>query len=140
MSKTKTQKQLLRKVARAIRRNPKHYDQGTWISNNKLEIHMEYVEGKRPTMTACGTAGCIAGWTAVIGDWEKKNIGRRVKNVAQDLLGLDDYEAGVLFSPSPGVEWPYPFSDQWHEANTPKDCANVAADYLEHIAKTGEVE
>ncbi len=54
--------------------------------------------------SSCGTAACLAGWTAVLDGWSirgnrafKNGAAHLVKEVAAMLLGVDEYDADALF-------------------------------------------
>ncbi len=61
---------LLRKVQRAILREPKRYNQDTWCDGNSISP-----DG------SCGTVGCIAGWACAI------EVG--LEEYAQKYTGFD---------------------------------------------------
>ena len=79
------------RVADAIEAHPEKYDQTTF--------------GRK---TECGTAYCVAGWTAYLDGWKPSTSGdffcvtkgdhrRSVIGVAHKLLGLVSYESADLF-------------------------------------------
>lgn len=118
-------KALLKKVAMRLRRlrHEEHYDQSVW--------------GRR---TSCGTAACIAGWTALevgvsASDLCEGNGGKgnwAAEKLATLRLGLPDRWAYYLFHPTPTVMWPRLFRSRLLE---PKDRpSRVAADLLDAIA------
>lgn len=78
--------------------------QGTleWVQAHP-DSHNQGVWARR---TECGTAACLAGWTVVLADialdWDGDGAcetadGELISDVAQNLLGLEDYYADWLF-------------------------------------------
>lgn len=98
---------LLRQVAEVIRKEPDAHDQETW--------------GWLDDDYDCGTVACIAGHAVVQAGYKLENnygqclnpqLGsiRRIEDVAQELLGLDDAETDILFEqttqPLDDMSWP----------------------------------
>jgi hypothetical protein len=76
--------EILKAVCKVIADEPKRYDQYVTLDR---DIESEYYP-------ACGTVGCVAGWTVVLcgrGSPLYATLG------AQDILGLTDDEAFDLF-------------------------------------------
>lgn len=84
--------------------HPERHNQRWWLTQTK-----------KPTENWCGTAGCIAGITAMQHGWlpasgltkgdvaslvYKDGVEAGVSEVARDLLGLDAVDADRLFSAS----------------------------------------
>lgn len=126
---------LLRRLIKKLETNPESYNQGVWGIKN-------------PT-APCGTAACIAGWTAFLDKkltlkqlWRNP---KRAGKVAARSLGLHvntwDYvdEKTILFNGWPADIWPSPYGDQYAKARTEKQRARVAVRYLKHIIATGEI-
>ena len=122
-------KERLRKLATIIRREHKHFDMGAW----------------------CGTTGCIAGfavadfhpflWEDYEDAFRKLNDGSydghvpdngTVKEAAVRLLELNRDEVYTLFYP---IQWPRRYRGRYYNSNTSRDRAEVAAKYLEYLAK-----
>lgn len=70
---------------------------------------------------SCGTAACVAGWTALLNGWRpigddpeavfKDGVVRDVRGLARELLWLDDYQADRLFDPDQSLD------EVWYEAH-----------------------
>ena len=94
---------LLRKVQRAILREPKRYAQQAYTKENlSIEDQSQYV---------CNTVGCIAGWAVAIDRGLLDNLGELstipISLEAENLLGLRNYENYRLFHTR---DWPNAFS------------------------------
>lgn len=92
--------ELANKVIEAIRKNPEHHDQGSWINNSA-----DVAEDRKP---ACGTKMCFAGWAAFLsapvgtqmeGTFMYFPNGRQahVWDYAQAQLEIDEYQSDPLF-------------------------------------------
>jgi hypothetical protein len=166
--KTKLSKKavaLLRKVQAAITEEPNRLVMGSWgiqRLGQKFVVTSDYNPKKQEkrTLPACGTVGCIAGWTAICG-LPKKEVpsitinGIEMVNVSEiddvekkaiDLLGLDSKQAQRLFFlrswpivQSFGYEsWPEEFDKAYGKAKTAKERAKVACERIDHFIATGE--
>lgn len=64
-----------------------------------------------------------------------------IATAAQNLLGLTDVEASVLFNGGPASAWPEKFARRWSESheNEREHPSRIAADLLEAVAN-GKVE
>lgn len=116
MSPTPEQVDRLRRELEFLTANPDRHDQGAWY---RLPPPVA-VDAEPGTDWTCGTAGCLAGWTALHADhepWLDAN-GRvpddtlvvrpgtgpvherlvEVRELAADLLGLNDGQADLLFA------------------------------------------
>lgn len=124
---------LLAAVRGKILAVPEAYDQNTFGSEAD---------------TPCGTRACIAGHALILaGLRSAAEINDRfddyldekfdVPAEAARALGLSRGEAGVLFAF--GDDWPEPYGPAFTVAETDAERARVAADYLDHIIKTGNV-
>lgn len=98
VSKAKTAYGLLSEIRRLILEEPKRYDQTdtvTFLSNGD-----DFYPQPRP---ACGTVGCVAGWTCVLkiphlkSKWQDEWVD--ICQRAEDILGLNEHQASRLFSP-----------------------------------------
>ena len=95
-----TNVQLLEQVMGHIEAYPEQHNQRAFFSRNE-----------------CGTAGCVAGWACLLSGlkpsqdrwwtssqrgWDSQTHiledGSFVQDKAQELLNLDDYDAGILFA------------------------------------------
>jgi hypothetical protein len=91
-SKAKTAYGLLSEIRALILAEPKRYNQHDVL---------DYVEPDEADAPACGTVGCVAGWTCVLkvrrlkAKWLEAEIS--VLDQAQEILGLSDGQAGLLF-------------------------------------------
>lgn len=94
--KSKNPVVILRHVIKAIKEDPKRYDQSTYL--NEKDTDGDY----RPKnyFSQCGTVCCVAGWVNVIAGKNHRNYARQ-PITAQRVLGLSDEEAMRLFSGSP---------------------------------------
>lgn len=85
--------------------------------------------------SACGTACCLMGHGALI------LFGRPFAEVNDDLyghLGITLREATDV-ADGDGYCWKAPFDEQFANAVTQHECAQVAGDYILSILTTGEV-
>lgn len=89
-SRAKTAYGLLSAIAKLALEEPKRMRMETWLSRDGGWLHPSRVP-------ACGTVGCIGGWTTVL----------RPRRMAKDTLGLDGAQADELFLDRPLVwDWP----------------------------------
>ena len=84
-SKAKTAYGLLSEIAALVTAEPKRFDMSTWIRREK------HGENARRGFPACGTVGCIGGWTQLL---------RPREGGAQTILGLTFEQSNELFTPS----------------------------------------
>lgn len=110
MSNTQTiNRPLLYQVLGFLETHPEQWDQGNWARpaiNEKGEVEEDPF--------ACGAKGCFAGWASVFagGRWAKDGSSvitpdnRRVsvQTHAMEALGLNDYQANLLFSGGNTIE------------------------------------
>lgn len=116
---------LLLEVKEAILRQPELYKQENWIEKED-----------------CGTTACIAGWTCLLSNrreaekqLEFSPFGSFAKDEARHLLGIDFEEAEELF-----IYWNDEFKTRLFEAKTPREKAQVGADYIDYfISKYGDL-
>lgn len=126
---------LLRRLVKKLETTPESYNQEVWGSKNK--------------QAPCGTAACIAGWTAHLDNkLTLKQLWRNPKSAgktAAKSLGLQvdlqvfTDESDTLFSGYPPDYWPEPFGGQYMDATTKRQQARVAIRYLKHIIATGQI-
>jgi len=107
-----------------------------WITtraDSKERLFDQYAHKVKPyAYGECGTAGCIAGWTVVIGDKiSAPSLACDVRYRAKELLGLE--YCGNLFYPD---RWDYPYREQYAAAQSVAGKGKVAARYIEHFIKT----
>jgi hypothetical protein len=120
-------KDLLLREAKSLRRlrHEEHYRQSTFF-----------------TKTVCGTACCIAGRILLHQGMRPAELlvlikdGQSLSDMVGGLVGLTGDEADVLFSGSPGTDWPDPFGYRWRNiGETGERPSKIAADFLEAIAQ-----
>ena len=85
----------------------------------------------------CGTAGCIAGWTALL--YGELRHAEHPSSFAHGYLALNEYEAHDLFAPTEYDE------DESDDCNSNRVIyaqinAGMAAKVLRHLANTGDVD
>lgn len=90
---------ILKAVVKAIREEPKRYDQSDWVETWTPRTTKRYGEPKPESFPTCGTIGCVAGWVATLTRPKRERYTRSsmVERRARKALKLDQYEAGVLF-------------------------------------------
>jgi hypothetical protein len=118
-------KELLARVRDHILEEPRRYDQLT--------------TGEYEESVPCGTRACIAGWTYFFGTGRDPRFNSCMYD-AQELLGLSNDEAMVLFDAN--GDWPEPYSSAYKTAekeHSHAGMAQAAADYINHIIETGKV-
>lgn len=125
-------KTLLRKVRNHILAEPRRYNQGRF--------------GRADDNAPCGTACCIAGWAIVLSgkasledardDFE--TLDEDAQGLGAKLLGLSYNESNVVFD-GDANDWPQQFNTAFHVSDDKAAQARVAADYINHIIKTGKV-
>lgn len=81
-SKAKTANGLLSEIRKLILAEPKRYDQFDWLS----------FEVRGLLAPACGTVGCVGGWTVFLKQGRRSNTPS-----AAGILGLSDSQADELF-------------------------------------------
>jgi hypothetical protein len=125
--------ELLDKVLVHITRNKHLWDQGTWAHLNVKGYDAETLRSmvlENPNLPACGTAMCFAGHACNMSGWfpeftpvyirsgygpdeisgsytdtcVKDGERAAIDEKAQELLGIDDYSAGVLFGAANNLE------------------------------------
>lgn len=96
-SRAKTAWGHLLHVRRLIEAEPKRYDQGDWIdrkTNDSLVLDEAKQHQKFP---ACGTVGCLAGWTVISLTGHNRFRRPSVRGHAERALGLTNQQAVELF-------------------------------------------
>ena len=85
----------------------------------------------------CGTAGCIAGWTALL--YGNLLNSEQPSIFARGYLALNEYEAHDLFAPT---EYDKDESDDYNSNRViyAQINAGMAAKVLRHLANTGDVD
>lgn len=129
-------KTLFRKIRNKILRVPEAYDQSRWGDEAR---------------TPCGTKACIAGHALIedgfctpqelnrangLCSWEDGYV--NIEETARKLLGLSPNAASRVFD-ADGEGWAEPYETRFREAKTKEAKARVAADYINHIIRTGKV-
>lgn len=125
---------LLRRVKKAILKEPSQFVMGDWFVCDGTEGRHD-IERK---IKNCGTAACIAGWTVAL--TVKKNpkeareaaaLDGGVVRIAANSLGLGPDWDNLFYIDC----WPEKFQRQWYKAKTLKGRASIAArrieDYIE---------
>jgi hypothetical protein len=118
-----------------IRRDSgKGFSMDYWIANAETYFQPD----QRPV---CGTVCCIGGSIELL---RKKLAYREEEGGLGRLIGLNEYEfEGLCYGwMGPGNEnsryvWPRNYRDNYREAKTPAQQANVACNLLEEIAEVG---
>lgn len=138
--KTKLNIELFKKVRARIAEIPESYNQSTWVRNS--------------SQAPCGTVACLAGEAIICnaptveeGVAELRRLDEREGSVAEtaaELLGLpggrDYFTANDDTIFDEGADgWPEPYYTQLHEADTPKERAEAAVAFLDHVIATGRL-
>lgn len=89
----------LRKLADVMEANPEHVDMKQWIILPGRLYGSTVAEVIGHDMTECGTTACAAGWAVWLwpGAIPADSVDGPISDAAQQLLGLTDDEAAVLF-------------------------------------------
>lgn len=98
--------ELLRKVQRAILREPKRYDQNDW-HGGKEEISPD---------GSCGTVGCIAGWACAI----EVGLPQYFKKYITDFTGYFIPDDACTYLDISGGGYAYESSRLFHAESWPK--------------------
>lgn len=98
-TRAKTPIAILKAVVKAIRAEPRRYDQGDWLDVWKPGDDVRRGWPKPATMPTCGTVGCVAGWVATLTRPKRERYPRHstVLKRAIRALRLEDWQAGELF-------------------------------------------
>lgn len=91
-SKAKTAYGLLSEIRRLILEEPERYDQNQYLLT-KEAFSWKF---EQPSAPACGTIGCVAGWTCALKGlrWPRNEA---VLDQARIILGVDEAAATSLF-------------------------------------------
>jgi hypothetical protein len=140
---------LLKKVKEHILENPARLRMSNWvvnrqilkaaafaeIINNKFVFEQKAWDNKAQTIPACGTVGCIAGWTVIIGnklDPEKADV-INAQRRATALLNISENDASDLFFVD---SWPSEYEEPYLEAESQEERAQIVAKVIDDfIAK-----
>lgn len=123
---------LLKKVKRAILREPKRLCMYYWLD----------VDPTPSRAPSCGTVGCIAGWTAILAKRKSGSIrltahqfigGATASVVAECALKLSHGQARRLFHLG---EWPVKLGEEYENARTHRQHAQIAAKRIDLFIKT----
>jgi hypothetical protein len=99
-SRAKTADGLLGEIERIILEEPKRYNQHETLLLEKRDgdgTSDGLYEEEKVEYPSCGTIGCVAGWVVAL----KRRRPERVPDViavADEILGLRDYQSSELFS------------------------------------------
>jgi len=144
--------ELMAKVVEHIKAEPKRFNMFTWLSRGKPgEIYSLCLDAlSRETgqplhrwnrlvkstqeFPACGTIGCIAGWTVNLDDpVAAENLNTvSVPRAAREALGLTEWESNRLFIPS---DWPKKFLLAYRKGGQVRK-TQVAAARIKHFIET----
>lgn len=94
---------LLRRIQEKILAEPENFNMRTWT---------------------CGTAHCIGGWACVLSGKVEEDTS---VIEMEDLLGMDD--DSLFFTDT----WDYPYGQDYEQARTLKDRAQIASNYIDHL-------
>lgn len=125
------------------------------ISEHILEeprrLNMNYlfrrVEPNSIDAPKCGTVGCIAGWACLLSNVDMEDT-NDLWDTARDLLGLTMEESERLFS-EPDIAiynsgeqacWPYSLAEEYEDADTPKERAEVTVRRIKLFSDTNGEE
>lgn len=89
---------------------------------------------KAQPFAECGTAGCIAGWAAMLFAPEKLGT-NEILEIGQEVLELTLDQYHRLFFVS---GWPTKFAARYGKAKTPRGLANAAAVRINYMIETGK--
>ena len=141
---------LLREVKRAILEEPKRLCMSIWLTHASLLRNYPSASGHvavaKHTPPACGTVGCIAGWTTVIAQ-QKEHPDQLARNLVHSTLRkatVEDYAITALdLSHQSAVklffttDWPLEFQEALAETRPgTRAYARVVARRIEHFIKT----
>jgi len=117
--------ELLRKVQRHIKEEPKRLRMNNWLVIRQPGEHI-YMDTGYIIMPSCGTVGCIAGWTWFLAQnpeeleyklaqMSKDSKGRTssLEVEAEKLLDIEDTK--IPFCLFYLDTWPSLFSDKWYD-------------------------
>jgi hypothetical protein len=129
---------LLRKVKAHILEEPRRFAMGTWLKKyipGTLidEPDSETLEMRR--VPACGTVGCIAGWTVDLTGGKSSRAS--FDGAARRRLGISPTKSTRLFYT---YSWPLKFSERYQNAKTKLARAKIAAERIEHFISTKGAE
>lgn len=152
-------KEILLKVKAAILEEPRRLVMGQWGKLVDPELPLRTADvfpGQLQEREAppCGTIGCIAGWTTVLGLPKERltyierhgqkvvDIGRfDTEEEAKFLLRLNRHQADALFLlpqwQRESNTWPPTYAKAYEEAETPEGRAQVAAGYIDFVIEKG---
>ncbi len=125
---------LLRKIKRTILARPTQVNMQSWFSSHGART-------QRPK--GCGTAGCIAGWCVSLARKDKtiRDTINQVVNedsvpdcAAKELELTYEQQRDLFYS----WNWPFQFRRRLELVRTSKAYAQVVADRIDHLIKTGE--
>lgn len=126
---------LLRKIQRAIRKEPRQFDMDSWFEFDK----------RTPN---CGTTACIAGWAIALSSKKnpldaaksiRKRFGRGMRVLSSKqaygitakvlkVLKIDMRQGDSLFYAS---YWPLNFPERFRNARTPEEKAEIACERID---------
>ena len=123
---------LLRQVQAHILKEPFLFDMRAWRNTITEECLASFALSGIPRRQdigkhgKCGTSYCIAGWAVTLsGSGRTPGFGSGKEN-----LSLSEEQADELFHHD---NWDYPWNEQYIQATTMTDAAQVACDYIDHF-------
>jgi hypothetical protein len=139
MSNKKLNVELLLKVKQHILDEPKRLRMDTWLRHDvangvRVSNSPGYGEPRTIEFPACGTVGCIAGWTAMLANPEYQesglsNFGLSAFSIAKEELNIDEeIEPFHLFYPD---YWPTKLYERYLETQTAQERASIVAEAID---------
>lgn len=96
-------------------------------------LAIEWGEPSKQKIPDCGTVGCIAGWTCMLGlDTPPESV-LKIKQSAINLLQLDNYQAEHLFYVH---NWPTELRDGYYEAKNNRQRARIVGKVIDLFIKS----
>lgn len=118
----------LEKIKKHILEEPNRLQMDIWLEAKRtpgamvFDTYCDIPEAIEQVVPACGTVGCIAGWSAVLDGREY-----RFQSTERAFLGLENHE---LFFPD---QWPEDLAEDYRLAKTAKEKAEVAARAIDRV-------
>lgn len=115
-----------------IDKEPLRYNQHDWLVVRSLDDDTGLVStGEWPS---CGTVGCVAGWVvALMADrFGVDPLGFETMGTAERILGIEGYDAQILFSGSAADKDPY---YHVHQPEQTRDHADRGISHIAHYRK-----
>lgn len=129
---------LLRKVKKHILEEPRRFAMGTWLKKYTPGTLIDEPDSEAfvtRRVPACGTVGCIAGWTVDLTGGKSNRAA--FESTARRRLEISPTKSTRLFYT---YAWPQKFLDRYLNANTKQTRAKIAAERIEHFISTKGAE